>query len=138
MQPRKNPSPQSPVNVASISGFFADHRSMAAYNAAKGGVINLTRSLAVDYGPAGVRANVVAPVPVRTPALENLLAREGRLLGQWEAGTPLGHITEPDDIAAAIAFLISDEARHINGVVLPVDGGFTAKTGEPDLTAVLL
>jgi len=60
---------------------YAQHR-MAAYNAAKIGVINLTRSLAVDYGPAGVRANVVAPGPVRTPALESLLARENRLLDQ--------------------------------------------------------
>lgn len=125
------------VNVASISGLFADHR-MAAYNAAKGGVINLTRSLAVDYGPLGVRANVVAPGPVRTPALENLLAREGRLLDQWQAGTPLGRIAEPADVAAAVAFLLSEEARQISGVVLPVDGGFTAKTGQPDLAAVLL
>lgn len=125
------------VNVASISGLFADYR-MAAYNAAKGGVINLTRSLAVDYGPVGVRANVVAPGPVRTPALENLLARESRLLDQWRAGTPLGRIADPVDIAAAVAFLISNEARQINGIVLPVDGGFTAKTGQPDLAAVLL
>ncbi|MBD1551839.1 SDR family NAD(P)-dependent oxidoreductase [Pseudomonas typographi] len=125
------------VNVASISGLFADHR-MAAYNAAKGGVINLTRSLAVDYGPAGVRANVVAPGPVRTPALEKLLARDGSLLNAWQAGTPLGRIAEPADVAAAVAFLISDEARQISGVVLPVDGGFTAKTGQPDLAAVLL
>lgn len=124
------------VNVASISGLFADHR-MAAYNAAKGGVINLTRSLAVDYGPVGVRANVVAPGPVRTPALEKLLARNEHLLGVWQAGTPLGHIAEPADVAAAVAFLISADAKHINGIVMPVDGGFTAKTGQPDLAAAL-
>lgn len=124
------------VNIASISGLFADHR-MAAYNAAKAGVINLTRSIALDYGSFGIRANVVAPGPVFTPALAHLLAEKPELRELWEDGTPLGRIADPADIASAVAFLSSEDARHISGVVLPVDGAFTVKTGQPNLTETL-
>jgi meso-butanediol dehydrogenase/(S,S)-butanediol dehydrogenase/diacetyl reductase len=124
------------VNIASISGLFADHR-MAAYNAAKGAVINLTRSLALDYGPRGVRTNAVAPGPVLTPALA-AVAQDPSVLDAWLRGTPMGRLAEVDDVAGVVTFLASHDARHVNGVILPVDGGFTVKTGQPDLAAAFL
>jgi meso-butanediol dehydrogenase / (S,S)-butanediol dehydrogenase / diacetyl reductase len=118
------------VSTASISGFGGDTR-MAVYNAAKGAVINLTRSMAVDYGPRGVRVNAVAPGPTATPALLAVLAAAPDVAAEYAARIPLGRVAEPHEIAEGMVFLAT--ASYINGVILPIDGGLSAWTGQPDL-----
>lgn len=95
---------------------------MAAYGASKAALEALTRSWAAEYGPAGVRVNTVALGPSRTEITKSM----GDLLDTLAAASPLGRANEPDEVAAVIAFLASDEARPITGVVLPVDAGRTA------------
>lgn len=117
------------VHVASVYGF----RGLAgecAYDASKGAIVNLTRQMAVEYAGDGIRVNAVCPSDCDTPLLEALfasgadVAEEKRRLG---ANIPLGRIAMPTEIAAAIAFLASDDASFITGVSLPVDGGFLAR-----------
>lgn len=117
------------VNTASISGLGADW-AMCAYNAAKGGVVNLTRAIALDYGGQGVRCNAVCPSLTRTGMTEDMLANAA-LVAKFMERLPLGRVAEPADIAAVVAFLASEDARFINGVNLPVDGGVTASNGQP-------
>lgn len=117
------------VNTASVSGLGADW-NMAAYNAAKGGVVNLTRSLALDFGPAGVRVNAVCPSLTHTGMTEDMLDDKG-LMSRFMERLPLRRYAEPADIAGVVAFLASDDARFVNGVNLPVDGGVTASNGQP-------
>lgn len=120
------------VNTASISGMGGDS-AMAAYNAAKGAVINLTRSMAVDYGHQGVRVNAVAPGPVATPLLRPILEGNAVVGDTYAERIPLGRVGEPDEIAAAILFLASPDAAYVSGVTLPVDGGLTSWTAQPAL-----
>ena len=112
------------VNVGSVNGF--QFLGQDAYSAAKAGLVSLTRSIAVRYGPYGIRANLVAPGTVRTPAWTNRLAANPELLDQLTRWYPLGRLGEVDDVAAAVAFLISNEASWISGTVLCVDGGLLA------------
>jgi meso-butanediol dehydrogenase/(S,S)-butanediol dehydrogenase/diacetyl reductase len=119
------------VNVASVSGLGADWR-LAAYNAAKGGVVNLTRALALDFGCRGVRVNAVCPSLTRTPMTEEMF-RKPELMASFMARLPLGRAAEPADIAAVVAFLASEDARFVNGVNLPVDGGLGASNGQPKM-----
>lgn len=103
---------------------------MAAYNAAKGGVANLTRALALDAGRDGVRINAVAPGLTRTPRTGPKIS-DPDLMRRFAERSALGRPGEPDEIAAAIAFLASQDASFIAGAVLPVDGGLTASNGQP-------
>ena len=119
------------VNVASVSGLGADW-ALAAYNAAKGGVVNLTRSLALDYGRQGVRINAVCPSLTRTAMTEDML-QDDDLMKRFMERLPLGRWAEPADIAGVVAFLASDDARFVNGVNLPVDGGLSASNGQPKM-----
>ncbi len=119
------------VNTASVSGLAGDWH-MCAYNAAKGGVVNLTRSLALDFGGRGVRVNAVAPSLTRTGMTEEML-EDPDLVARFMARMPLGRPAEPADIAAVVAFLASDDARFVNGVNLPVDGGVMASNGQPKM-----
>ena len=112
------------VNVASVNGLV--HFGEEAYSAAKAGLIQLTRSVAVRYGPYGIRANAVAPGTVRTPAWAERLDRDPALLERLERWYPLRRVGEPDDVADAVLFLASAEARWITGATLPVDGGLLA------------
>ncbi|MDQ0736690.1 SDR family NAD(P)-dependent oxidoreductase [Arthrobacter agilis] len=116
------------VNVSSVSGLAADWR-MSAYNAAKGGVSNFTRAVALDHGKDGVRVNAVAPGFIWT-----VLTSDGephRLSDEFAGRIALGRGGLPEEVAAAITFLASDDARFITGVVLPVDGGTMASNGQP-------
>jgi Tropinone reductase 1 len=88
----------------------------------------LTRQLAVEWGAQGVRVNAVAPGTTRTDMIR-ALAADARFVAAVEARTPLRRIGEPEDVAAAIAFLASDAARHVTGQVLTVDGGETILRG---------
>lgn len=119
------------INTASVSGIGADF-NYAAYNAAKGAIVNLTRSMAVDYGKAGVRVNAIAPGPVRTPLLEKNLEALPGLEDAFAKFIPLGRIAEPAEVADATVFLASAGASFITGAIVPVDGGVTAWNGQPN------
>lgn len=121
------------VNISSIHGrqSYPDH---AAYEFTKGGVDALTRSVAVTYGPYGVRANAVAPGGVRTPHLDAHIASSHdpaateRELAQ---GPPMRRIGESGEIAAVVSFLLSGEASYVNGQSIGVDGGWSAAFSDP-------
>jgi 3-oxoacyl-[acyl-carrier protein] reductase len=112
------------VNVASTAGLVA-YRNHAAYIAAKGGVIALTRSLAVDYGPHNLRVNAVCPATVRTPHTEPIYADPARL-DRMLAKQALPAILTPDDVARAVLYLASDDSAPMTGACLVVDAGLTA------------
>ena len=109
------------VNVSSLAAALA-LPGLSVYGASKAALVLLTKSWAAEFGPAGVRVNSVSPGPTRTPGAEGL----GEFLQQLAAQAPLGFVADPEDIAAAIAFLVSDEARFVTGVTLDVNGGRTA------------
>jgi NAD(P)-dependent dehydrogenase (short-subunit alcohol dehydrogenase family) len=123
--------PQGPVkgtvvNVSSIGGSTSLGRGNFVYGVSKGGVEQLTRELAVAWAPRGIRVNAVAPCQIVTDGLRALSASpsaEGRLIDTFLRGIPLGRLVEPAEVAAAVAFLASDAAAMITGVILPVDGG---------------
>jgi meso-butanediol dehydrogenase/(S,S)-butanediol dehydrogenase/diacetyl reductase len=116
------------VNVASVSGLGGDW-GLAAYNAAKGGVVNLTRAMALDHGGEGVRINAVAPSLTRTDMTARPMADE-RFMERMRRRIPMGRAAEPEEIADVILFLASPAARFVNGVVIPVDGGLSASNGQ--------
>jgi NAD(P)-dependent dehydrogenase (short-subunit alcohol dehydrogenase family) len=114
------------VNVSSIGGSTSLGRGNFVYGVSKGGVEQLTRELAVAWAPRGIRVNAVAPCQIATDGLRALSANpsaEGRLMDTFLRGIPLGRLVEPAEVAAAVAFLASDAAAMITGVILPVDGG---------------
>lgn len=112
------------VNVGSVNGLavFGD----PGYSAAKAGLVQLTRQLATEYGPVGIRTNVVCPGTVKTRAWAQMLERRPDLFQRLASLCSLGDLATPDDVAAAIAFLASPDARCIHGAVLVVDAGLTA------------
>jgi meso-butanediol dehydrogenase/(S,S)-butanediol dehydrogenase/diacetyl reductase len=116
------------VNTASISGLMGEY-NMAAYCATKGAVISLTQSMALDYADAGIRVNAVCPGATRTPMFMSGTSPE--LMKRFEAIFPPRRIGLPREVAEAVVFLASDEASFINGVLLPVDGGISAHSGQP-------
>jgi NAD(P)-dependent dehydrogenase (short-subunit alcohol dehydrogenase family) len=114
------------VNVASIMGLSGGLFPNASYQAAKGGVVNLTRALALEWAADGIRVNAVAPTYVDTD-LTTLIFSNPDLLNTVMQHTPLGRLPDVDDVAAAILFLCSGAARCITGVVLPIDSGYLAR-----------
>ena len=111
------------LSTASVAGLVGLARS-SAYSAAKAGVIGLTRTVALEYGPRGIRANCICPGFVATPMLDRVLGdREESVLHRL---TPLRRVGTPDDIAAAALFLASDESSYVTGVPFVVDGGYAA------------
>jgi NAD(P)-dependent dehydrogenase (short-subunit alcohol dehydrogenase family) len=109
------------VNIGSVSGLRAN-RGRLAYGASKAGVKLMSEVLALEFGNRGVRVNCVAPGPTETPMISKLHDTDQRRL--WLGRVPQGRYGEPEEVAAAIAFLLSPEASYINGHTLAVDGGF--------------
>lgn len=122
------------VNVSSASGLGGDWGG-SGYNAAKGAVSNLTRSLALEYADRGVRVNAVAPSLTTTEATVELEKSEA-VMSTFRGRLPMGRPATPDEVAAVIAFLASDDASFVNGVILPVDGGLAASNGQPNFLAL--
>lgn len=121
----------SVVNQASVAALVGI-QGFAAYCAAKGAVVALTRSMAVDLAPMGIRVNVLCPGTVYTPLMEPLMLERGqgdvqRGLAMTATKYPIGRIGEPSEIARAALFLASDEASFVTGSVFTVDGGMTAQ-----------
>jgi NAD(P)-dependent dehydrogenase (short-subunit alcohol dehydrogenase family) len=113
------------INIGSIQSFVALPNS-AAYTASKGGVRLLTKALAIELSPLGIRVNAIGPGFVATPL--NARARENpAYMANFEGRIPLGRIGTPQDIAGPAVFLASEMARYITGVTLPVDGGYLAR-----------
>lgn len=114
------------VNLTSAAG-LGGAPMMAPYGAAKAGVISLTQSAAVEHAKSGVRVNCVAPGPTATDSLKTWLATLPGGRAEYEKTLASGRFIEPEEIAAGVFFLASDEASMVNGVVLRVDGAATAK-----------
>ena len=112
------------VNIASVAGIVA-FPARAAYNASKGAVVMLTRSVAVDYAAAGIRCNAVCPGMIDTP-MTHWRLEQPELRAQVTSRIPQGDVGGVDDVASAVWFLASTEARYLNGSSLVVDGGYSS------------
>ncbi|WP_262927383.1 SDR family NAD(P)-dependent oxidoreductase [Phytohalomonas tamaricis] len=117
------------INVSSVSGLGGDW-GMSFYNAAKGAVTNFTRALAMDHGTDGIRINAVCPT-LTWSELTKDMADDESLMSAFKERIPIGRAAEPEEVGDVIAFLASHDARFVNGVNLPVDGGLSASNGQP-------
>ena len=111
------------VTLASTAGIRGG-TGRTAYGAAKGGVITLTKVMAVELAPLGITANTLAPGAIETELVRKMHSAETRVV--YRRGIPLDRYGVPEEVAAAALFLASDEARYVTGAVLAVDGGFLA------------
>jgi NAD(P)-dependent dehydrogenase (short-subunit alcohol dehydrogenase family) len=113
------------VTIGSVTGMVGAAPDYAAYTASKGGVIALTRGLAVQYGRDGIRLNTICPGPIETPLIASILADP--TFRQWLVDkVPLGRLGRPEEIAAMAVWLLSDESSFSTGGIFTVDGGLTA------------
>ena len=116
------------VNIASLYG-FRGYLDEVAYDSSKGAVVNLTRQMALQYAAEGVRVNAVAPGEILTPLTRAQFqpdVPEDEQIATIAARVPMGRMGAPEEIAAAISFLLSDDASYVSGAILPVDGAFLA------------
>jgi meso-butanediol dehydrogenase / (S,S)-butanediol dehydrogenase / diacetyl reductase len=122
------------VNVLSIDAVAGD-RGMAAYSAAKAGALNFGRSLAMELADEGIRVNAVSPGAIDTP-MADAMTTSAEATAAFRSAIPLRRYGRPDEIAAAVAFVASDDASFMVGANLIIDGGVTAGTGHPDMLAL--
>ena len=121
------------INIGSVNSLST--LGHPAYSAAKAGLISYTKSLAVEYGPKGIRANLLNLGTVKTQAWNERVARNPRIFEDLKKWYPLRNFAEPQDVAAVCGFLASADARFITGAIIPVDAGLTA--GNPVMAAEL-
>ena len=112
------------VNIASVAGLRAVGNGRTAYGTSKGAVIALTRQMAVELAEHGVTANAVCPGPVDTPMTRALHTE--RFREEYSKAIPMNRYGSTGEIAAAVMYLVSEEARYVTGIAMPVDGGFLA------------
>lgn len=112
------------INNASLNGIIGI-TGADAYTASKGGIVSLTRSMAVDYGKFNIRVNCICPGAIDTPMIADVV-KDQRFSNHF-TGNPLGRIGKPEEIAHAALFLASDESSYITGLIMPVDGGLSAQ-----------
>ena len=117
------------INNSSVSGLAAD-LDRSGYNAAKGAITNLTRTMAIDYAREGIRVNSIAPGTIETPLLDDLSgAEEGKKFRKaYEWVDPMGRLGKPEEVAGAVLFLASDDSSYVTGDCITVDGGHMAYT----------
>jgi NAD(P)-dependent dehydrogenase (short-subunit alcohol dehydrogenase family) len=125
VQMRKQGRGGSVVNMASVNSFYAEG-GIAAYCMTKGGIAQFTRALAMDHSKEGIRVNAICPGWVETPMNANFFALGEHIRQQAGNLQAIGRIGQPEEIAAAVAFLVSDDASFMTGAMLTVDGGFSA------------
>lgn len=125
------------INISSGAG-FGGAPGLATYGAAKAGVNNLTQSAAVENARSGVRVNAISPGAIRTPGILAWAETRPGGVPAYEATLLPGRFGQPEEIAAAVLFLASDEASFINGAVIPVDGGATARVAPVDIPSASL
>jgi meso-butanediol dehydrogenase/(S,S)-butanediol dehydrogenase/diacetyl reductase len=120
------------INMSSVSGLLGD-TDMVAYNTAKGAITNMTRCMALDYASDGIRVNAVCPGITRSEIVENTFTSVEGAEEKFRQAYPVHYIAEAVEVANAVVFLASRKCDFITGVNLPIDGGITAHTGQPDM-----
>ena len=120
------------INMSSVSGLLGD-TDMVAYNTAKGAITNMTRCMALDYATSGIRVNAVCPGITRSEIVENTFTSVPGAEQKFKDAYPVHYIAEAAEVANAVVFLASRKCDFITGVNLPIDGGITAHTGQPDM-----
>jgi NAD(P)-dependent dehydrogenase (short-subunit alcohol dehydrogenase family) len=114
------------VNTASVAGLVG-FAGLPAYCASKGGVVQLTKTMALEYAQENIRVNAVCPGVIKTEMIDRITGGDPAAIEQFTAIEPVGRMGTPDEIADAVVYLCSDQASFITGVPFPVDGGFVAQ-----------
>ena len=122
----------SVINVASFVAVVGSATSQVSYTASKGGVLAMSRELGVQFAREGLRVNALCPGPVRTPMLDELFASDPERAARRLVHVPVGRFAEPEEIAAAVAFLASDDASFVTASTFLVDGGISAAYVTPE------
>ena len=126
LRPMREQGSGAIVNCSSLGGLVG-LPGRAAYHASKHGVLGLTKSAALEYGPRGIRINAICPGTIETPMVADMLAKGELDMDQAIANQPIGRLGRADEIAAAVLWLCSPGASFVIGVALPIDGGYTAR-----------
>ena len=114
------------VNTSSTAGHVGSRGRMSAYIASKHGVLGLTRTAAVEYGAQGIRVNALCPGAIRTPMTDRLLGADPERAERMAQFIPMARFGTPEEVAEAAVWLCSDAAAYVNGLALPIDGGYLA------------